>query len=295
MSQHARIKGFGDLRRRRRRLSPLLIALVCAVLMASMPGSAQETPATFPAETFVGILHPEATIVLSAQVDGQIASFPLEIGDPVKSADLVAQIDDRVARIQRDYADTVWQDMTATELADLAIKSAGDELYRIKELGDSVARVEYEKADRAVRSAELRKQQEVARRRLAELELQIRKRLVERHRVLSAIDGVVARKFRREGEYVKEAEPIVEVIAVDTLLASVAIPSEHLAELTIGRTAVCTTDNLPGESFEGKILRRGPQIDATSRTIVVQIELDNSQGRLIPGMRVEVRFAALSE
>ncbi len=295
MSQDGLLKGFVDTRCGRRRLPLSLAALVCAILLAPMSGSAQETPAGFVAEIFVGILHPEATVVLSAQVDGQIASFPFEIGDPVKTGDLVAQIDDRVASIQRDYARTVWQNTTASELADLAIASARSELYRIKELGGSVPRVEYEKANHALSAAELRKEQEVARRRLAELELLIRERLVERYRVLSAIDGVVARKFTHEGEYVKAAEPVVELIAVDTLLASVAIPSEHLAELVIGRPAVCTTDNLPGESFEGKLLRRGPQIDATSRTIVIQVELDNRLGKLMPGMRVEVRFGPLSE
>ncbi len=186
MPQDAAMKRLVHARRGRRRLALSVAALVCAILLTAMSGSAQESTEGLAAQTFIGILRPEATVVLSAQVDGQIASFPFEIGDPVETDQLVAQIDDSVAIIQRDYSFEFWKDTTASELADLAFEAARKELEKVKLLhdGGTASGEELEQAKTALLAAEIRKRQEAARKRMAELDHKVRNMLLERHRVL---------------------------------------------------------------------------------------------------------------
>ena len=46
----------------------------------------------------------------------------------------------------------------------------------------------------------------------------------------------------------------------------------------------------PGETFHGKVVRMGNQVEAESRTLEVRIEVNNADGRLKPGMFADVEI-----
>jgi RND family efflux transporter MFP subunit len=58
----------------------------------------------------------------------------------------------------------------------------------------------------------------------------------------------------------------------------------------IGQDATFTVLAYPGETFRGKIVRTGNQVEAESRTLEVRIEVNNSDGRLKPGMFADVEI-----
>jgi membrane fusion protein (multidrug efflux system) len=67
--------------------------------------------------------------------------------------------------------------------------------------------------------------------------------------------------------------------------------------LALGRPVTIRVDALPGESYEGRIVRLGAELDADARTLGVEAEIDNRDGRLKPGMlaRMEVPRRTLAD
>jgi RND family efflux transporter MFP subunit len=61
--------------------------------------------------------------------------------------------------------------------------------------------------------------------------------------------------------------------------------NEHdLAGIRVGKNAHVEVDALPGRTFSGKVVRLAPALDATTRTLDAEVQLDNRSGELYPGM-----------
>ena len=60
--------------------------------------------------------------------------------------------------------------------------------------------------------------------------------------------------------------------------------------MKVGQDASFTVLAYPGEKFHGKVVRIGNQVEAASRTLEVRIAVDNSDGRLKPGMFADVEI-----
>jgi membrane fusion protein (multidrug efflux system) len=71
------------------------------------------------------------------------------------------------------------------------------------------------------------------------------------------------------------------------------LPERYLANLREGQTVRATVDPYPGEVFSGKVTQIGGVIDPATRTVLVETDLPNSDGRLSPGLfaRVEIDVA----
>jgi membrane fusion protein, multidrug efflux system len=67
--------------------------------------------------------------------------------------------------------------------------------------------------------------------------------------------------------------------------------------LVVGREVEVTLDALPGERFRARIERLGAELDPDSRTLEIEAELPNPDGRLRPGMlaRVELPRREISD
>jgi multidrug efflux pump subunit AcrA (membrane-fusion protein) len=77
---------------------------------------------------------------------------------------------------------------------------------------------------------------------------------------------------------------------LDKLRVFVRIPQNLSRAVTIGQTAELKLAELPGRAFEGKVVPTAGTIDAGSRTLLVELEVDDSKGELLAGSYVQVRF-----
>jgi RND family efflux transporter MFP subunit len=84
------------------------------------------------------------------------------------------------------------------------------------------------------------------------------------------------------------------VTASDRVKVVLQLPSREGMQARVGAKAVVTADSRPGEAFAGRVARTRGQLDVQSRTLQVEIDLDNRSGRLVPGMYAHVRLT-LSE
>lgn len=100
--------------------------------------------------------------------------------------------------------------------------------------------------------------------------------------------GVVSEVLVREGETVAAGAPLFRITRLDTLWLEAAVPQALAARLAPGAAVQARVDARPGEIFPGRIEALLPQVDPASRTQTARIVLDNSEGRLAPGMFARV-------
>ncbi|MGI4788933.1 MAG: efflux RND transporter periplasmic adaptor subunit [Janthinobacterium lividum] len=77
---------------------------------------------------------------------------------------------------------------------------------------------------------------------------------------------------------------LFSIAQIDTLLFYVSIPQTYLGIVGVGQPVQVTVQETPGRIFTGTIVRTAGALDATSRTLVAEVRLNNRDGALRPGM-----------
>ena len=87
-----------------------------------------------------------------------------------------------------------------------------------------------------------------------------------------------------------EPRELFHMAATGTLRVYVAVPEVYSRDARSGGSATLTLDEFPGETFPGTIVRNTNAINQASRTLLVEVDIDNPTGRLLPGSYVFVHF-----
>jgi multidrug efflux pump subunit AcrA (membrane-fusion protein) len=87
-----------------------------------------------------------------------------------------------------------------------------------------------------------------------------------------------------------EPRELFHMAATRTLRVYVAIPEVYSPAVRSGGPALLTLDEFPGETFRGTIVRNTNSIDIASRTLLVEVDIDNPTGQLLPGAYVFVHL-----
>jgi RND family efflux transporter MFP subunit len=87
-----------------------------------------------------------------------------------------------------------------------------------------------------------------------------------------------------------QPKELFHMTAIRTLRVYVAVPEVYSQSVRSGGTANLTLDEFPGETFKGTIVRNTNSIDLASRTLLVEVDIDNPTGRLLPGAYVFVHL-----
>jgi RND family efflux transporter MFP subunit len=105
-------------------------------------------------------------------------------------------------------------------------------------------------------------------------------------RISSPLTGVVTQRRLDPGTLVGPpgGGAIVTVARVDTLRVFITVNEHDLAGIRVGKNAHVEVDALPGRTFSGKVVRLAPALDAATRTLDAEVQLDNRAGELYPGM-----------
>lgn len=113
----------------------------------------------------------------------------------------------------------------------------------------------------------------------------------ENTRLISPISGIVTARNYDPGD-VAGGMPILTVENINPVKVIIHVSESYYSRVTVGMPAAIAVDALAGEKFEGKISLIHPTINSVSRTFPVEIEVNNSDQRLRPGMfsRVTLNF-----
>jgi RND family efflux transporter MFP subunit len=242
----------------------------------------------------VTVVHPEATskaqeielpgttqafteAPIYARTSGYLKKWYLDIGAHAKQGQLLAEIETPELDQQLEQAQNDLKTAQANlQLADVTMNRW---VYLLK--SNVISKQE---TDQAV--SDFNAKQSTAH--SAEANVHRLEKLQEFERVYAPFDGVITARDTDIGALVQNGnspgqKDLFRLAAIDKLRVYVAVPEVYAAAAKSGETVALTLDAFPGETFPGTIVRNSNSIDLTSRTLNVEVDVDNPTGRLLPG------------
>ncbi|MDQ7782767.1 MAG: efflux RND transporter periplasmic adaptor subunit [Desulfomonilaceae bacterium] len=108
--------------------------------------------------------------------------------------------------------------------------------------------------------------------------------------VRSPIDGVVNRLEVDPGEFVRRGQAVLEIVAVDRMRINVDVPEMDVRYLKVWQNARVTVAAFPGEHWDGLVDFVAFKADPATKTFKARVVVDNTDGRMRPGMIAHVSF-----
>jgi RND family efflux transporter MFP subunit len=110
--------------------------------------------------------------------------------------------------------------------------------------------------------------------------------------VTAPFAGVIASRTVDVGTLVSAGtqQPLFRLVQTDPIRVYVSVPEADAAAMHAGLPAVIDVPQLPGETFEGAVVRTAGVIDAATRTLMTEVNVPNHGGRLLPGGYAQVRL-----
>ena len=109
--------------------------------------------------------------------------------------------------------------------------------------------------------------------------------------------GVVTQRSVDPGDLVRNEvssersrEPLFTVSKIDVLRVTVPVPERDAVWVKKGDTAKMEFPAIPGEPLKNVVARRSGRLDPKTRTMAVEVDIPNANGRLIPGMYCKVEI-----
>jgi Cu(I)/Ag(I) efflux system membrane fusion protein len=118
--------------------------------------------------------------------------------------------------------------------------------------------------------------------------------LQPRFTLRAPIAGVLTELAVRQGSTATPGMVIARIQGTRTVWAEGEVPESQAAQLLPGAPVKVTGPGMPGQHFEGRLQAMLPQVNPATRTVRARLELANPDGRLVPGMSVQMRFARSS-
>jgi RND family efflux transporter MFP subunit len=124
----------------------------------------------------------------------------------------------------------------------------------------------------------------------AEAQLSLARKSLSYANIPAPIDGFVTERTADLGEYVSPQQKVATIVRTNPLRIRIDIPEQSIQEVRVGQSVSVTTSAWPDRNFSGRVARIAPNVSATSRTLTVEAEIENSSGALKPGQFGTVRI-----
>tara|TARA_B100001123_G_scaffold446622_1_gene601620 strand:- start:3726 stop:5000 length:1275 start_codon:yes stop_codon:yes gene_type:complete len=116
--------------------------------------------------------------------------------------------------------------------------------------------------------------------------------ILQKYTIRAPFGGYVTKLHTEVGAWIKQGDPIVEVIELDPIEIHTFVPEKFIDRLQSGDRAVSLKfEALPKRSFQAVITRLVPQADPRSRTFPVKLEVENKGFQIKAGMLARVELA----
>jgi HlyD family secretion protein len=246
-----------------------------------------------------GHLEAITTVQVGAEISGRIASVEVDHNDRVKAGQILARFDRAALEAQLAQSEATFAAARAAlEQAKVDRDRALRDKERVERLFGSKSVSEVER-DNAVAAARLMEQ------RVAAAEAQLAAQKASRtlgktnleHTIIRApIDGVVITRNVDSGQTVAAMlqTPVLFTVAADLRKMHVitAVDEADIGEVVLKQQATFTVNAYPSRTFEGIVteVRNSPQIVQDVVTYGTEIEVDNVDLALKPGMTASVRI-----
>lgn len=224
------------------------------------------------AVTYSAELKPYEEADLHAKVAGYLKTISVDIGDRVKEGQTLARLD--IEELREDLMH-----------ADAALKDASLNYERIEKVAAGhpglLAQGDVDKAEAAYGMAKAERERAAT--------------MLGYATITAPFEGVITKRYVDPGALVQagtnsssQAMPVVHVAMDTKLRLSFPIPESVVPEVKVG-TPVDITVEATGQHEENKVARLAGKLDTATRTMNAEVDIDNRDHRMTPGMFAAVK------
>lgn len=254
------------------------LAISTVKVVSPAPGKATVS-LTLPAE-----VKPFVEAPIYARASGYLKKWHMDIGAPVEAGKLLAEIDTpelneqlsgaRAEVVQAEAALALAK-VTADRWAELLKTSSVSEQEHAEKQADlklKAANVDAAKANEH---------------RLEDLEAYTR--------VIAPFNGIITARDIDQGDLISSGKELFRLADIRKLRVYVRVPQSATPDVAVGLRATLIVPELPAVPFPAKVVRTAGAIDATSRTELVELEVDNPNNQILSGSYAQVSFSDLKQ
>jgi RND family efflux transporter MFP subunit len=121
--------------------------------------------------------------------------------------------------------------------------------------------------------------------------------LVSFEKIYAPFDGVITARNTDIGDLINSGSgaaaktDLFHISQPGKLRVYVNVPEEYSQGIKVGMTADLSLAEFPGRKFQGKLVRTADDINVTTRTLLIEVDVDNPTGTLLTGSYAEVHLA----
>jgi membrane fusion protein (multidrug efflux system) len=228
--------------------------------VTSIVAQREEWPATM---SVIGTMEAVQGVTVSADLPGAVASIAFESGQSVHAGDVLVELDTRQERAQ---------------LASLEAQRdlAHANFIRNQQLVDEgvISRMDFDSATAQQKATEAN---------VAEV-----RATIERKTIRAPFSGVLGIRQVNLGQYLSAGQGIVPLQALNPIYVNFGVPQQSAAQVPVGRGLHVTKEDLPSVAVSGRVTAIDAVVNEGTRNVQVQATLPNPDGKLRPGMFVQV-------
>ncbi len=244
--------------------------------------------ATAPADQIIlpGNVQPFITSPIYARTNGYLKKWYFDIGAHVKQGQLLAVIETPEVDQQLQQA----RSNLLTAQANLELASITKTRYQGLLKSNAVSQQD---VDNAVGNYNANKSIVEA----DQAAVQQYSALVSFEKVYAPFDGVITARNTDIGDLINSGSSsnvktdLFHISQPGKLRVYVNVPEEYSQGVKVGMTADLSLAEFPGRKFQGKLVRTADDINVTTRTLLIEIDVDNPTNTLLTGSYAEVHLA----
>jgi RND family efflux transporter MFP subunit len=219
-----------------------------------------------------------------ARISGYLTKWYADIGSHVHKGDILAEIEAPEAdqQLQQAQADleTAKSNLSLAQVTATRILNLEKKGVVARQDGDSAtADLNSKKAIADSAASNVKRLQD----------------LQSYEKVYAPFDGVITARNTDIGALIEAGsgaggKELFHISAINKLRVFVSVPEDYEQAAKSGSPATLTLNEFPGRSFRGTIVRNANSIDMTSRTLLVEVDVENPTGELLPGAYAAVHL-----
>jgi membrane fusion protein (multidrug efflux system) len=207
----------------------------------------------------VGSLAANEFVEVKSETEGTVAEILFQEGQPVTKGALLIRLDE--TKFTASLAE-----------AEANLKMSQTTFDRNKQLlaGKLISQQEYDQTASMLQAN------------LATVEL--RKRLWQDARIYAPFSGIVGARSISPGQVISKNSTFTWLVDLDTVKAEFNVPERIVGEVKTGQAIELKVAAFPKEKFKGEVYFLAPQVDPTTRTLLMKARIPNADHKLKPGM-----------